>query len=109
MPEEKVVEVKREDIQIAAKESVRKKGWLPGIFRTIIHGAMEKLKKLIREYDLPPKPAPKVDIDLYNDMVKLHKAINKEKDAAIETCYMFCLHRDQRGCQRVLLFVINLS
>ena len=82
VPEEKVMEVKREDIQIAAKESVRKKGWLPGLFRTIIHGAMEKLKKLIREYDLPPKPISKVDIDLYNDMVKLHKAINKEKDAA---------------------------
>ena len=43
---------------------------------------MEKLKKLIREYDLPPKPVPKVDIDLYNDMVKLYKAITKEKDAA---------------------------
>lgn len=78
VPEEKIMEVKREDIQKAAKESVQKKGWLPGLFRSIVNKAREKLQGLIRTMKLPPKPIPQVDIDVYNRMVKLYQALTAE-------------------------------
>ena len=82
VPEEKIMEVKREDIQKAASESVKKEGWLPGLFRSIVHKAKEKLQGLIRSVKLPPKPLPEVDIDVYNNMVMLYKALVKERDTA---------------------------
>ena len=81
VPEEKIMEVKLEDIQKAAKESVQKKGWLPGLFRSIVNKAREKLQGLIRTMKLPPKPIPKVDIDIYNNMVAVYKDITKHSNA----------------------------
>ena len=82
VPEEKIIEVKREDIQKAASESMKKEGWLPGLFKNIVHKAKEKLQGLIYSMKLPPKPLPKVDIDVYNGMVRVYKALTKERDAA---------------------------
>lgn len=81
VPEEKIIEVKREDIQKAAKESVQQKGWLPGLFRAIVYKAKEKLESLILSFKLPPKPVPKVDIDIYNGMVAVYKDITKHSNA----------------------------
>ena len=81
VPEEKIIEVKREDIQKTAKESVRQKGWLPGLFRAIVNKAKEKLESLIISFKLPPKPMPKVDIDIYNGMVAVYKDITKHSNA----------------------------
>lgn len=81
VPEEKIIEVKRENIQKAASESMKKEGWLPGLFRTIVHKAKEKLQGLIYSMKLPPKPLPKVDIDVYNSMVAVYKDISKHSDA----------------------------
>lgn len=82
VPEEKIIEVKHEDIQKTASESVKKEGWLPGLFRTIVHKAKEKLQGLIYSMKLPPKPLPEVDLDVYNGMVRIYKALTKERDAA---------------------------
>ena len=81
VPEEKIIDVKREDIQKAASESVKKEGWLPGLFRAIVYKAKEKLGSLILSFKLPPKPIPKVDIDIYNSMVAVYKDISKHSDA----------------------------
>lgn len=82
VPEEKIIEVKHEDIQKAASESVKKEGWLPGLFKSIVHKAKEKLQGLIYSMKLPPKPLPQVDLDVYNGMVRIYKALTKERDAA---------------------------
>ena len=82
VPEEKIIEVKHEDIQKAASESVKKEGWLPGLFKNIVHKAKEKLQGLIYSMKLPPKPLPEVNLDVYNGMVRIYKALTKERDAA---------------------------
>ena len=82
VPEKKIIEIKHEDIQKAASESVKQEGWLPGLFKNIVHKAKEKLQGLIYSMKLPPKPLLKVDIDVYNGMVRVYEALTKERDAA---------------------------
>ena len=41
---------------IPGREKTEKKGWLPGLFRSIVSKAKDFLQNLIREHDMPPKP-----------------------------------------------------
>ena len=41
----------------------------------------KRLQVMIRSMKLPPKPLPKVDIDVYNSMVAVYKDISKHSDA----------------------------
>ena len=60
---------------------MRQKGWLPGLFQAIVNKAKETLESLIISFKLPPKPMPKVDIDIYNGMVAVYKDISKHSNA----------------------------
>ena len=54
----KILEVKRTEIHEKASQSIKSKGWLPNLFRSIVSKAKDFLQNLIREHDMPPKPCP---------------------------------------------------
>ncbi|MBR3397398.1 MAG: MobA/MobL family protein [Lachnospiraceae bacterium] len=78
VPEEEILKVRKEQIGQTVKLSIKEKGWLPGLFRSIVHRAIDRLKDMIRNLTLPPKPEPKVDIREYDSMSKLYKKISYE-------------------------------
>lgn len=60
--EAKIIEVKQAEIHDKVSQSIRKSGWLPGLFRSIVSKAKDFLQGLIRQQDMPPKPT--LDIDM---------------------------------------------
>ena len=82
VPEEKILEVKKEQVGQETKRSINQNGWLPGMFRLILRRGIDRLKDMIRNLILPPKPEPKVDIREYDSMVKLYKEISYEAGVA---------------------------
>lgn len=77
VPEEKVLEIKREEIQNRSKYSISEHGWLPGLFRTIIQKAKSILELLIRQAKLPPKPKPGIDMAVFKEMKELLHRLRK--------------------------------
>lgn len=71
VPEEKVLEIKHEEIQNRSKTSISEHGWLPGLFRTIVQKAKSILELLIRQAKLPPKPKPGIDMAVFKEMKEL--------------------------------------
>lgn len=55
VPEEKLLEIKHEEIQNRSKYSISERGWLPSLFRTIVQKAKSILEVLIRQAKLPPE------------------------------------------------------
>ena len=78
VPEEKILEVKKEQIGQETKRSINENGWLPGLFRIIIGKAIDRLKDMVRSLMFPPKPVLQVDIREYDSMAKLYKVISYE-------------------------------
>ena len=60
--EAKILEVKQTEIHEKASQSIKRKGWLPNLFRGIVAKAKDFLQNLIREKDMLPKPT--LDIDM---------------------------------------------
>ena len=60
--EAKILEVKQTEIHEKASQSIKSKGWLPNLFRSIVNKAKDFLQNLIREHDIPPKPVLEIDI-----------------------------------------------
>ena len=56
----KDLEVKQTEIHEKASQSIKSKGWLPNLFRSIVNKAKDFLQNLIREHDMPPKPVGRV-------------------------------------------------
>lgn len=50
------------EIHKKVSQSIRKNGWMPDLFRSIIREAKESLQGLIHRQDIPPKPI--LDIDM---------------------------------------------
>lgn len=71
VPEEKVLEIKHEEIQDRSKTSISEHGWLPSLFRTIVQKAKSILELLIRQAKLPPKPKPGIDMAVFKEMKEL--------------------------------------
>lgn len=69
--ETKILEIKKEEIHQKASQSIKEKGWLPNLFRSIIGRAKELLQSLIREKDMPPKPTLDIDMVEFRRMKKL--------------------------------------
>ncbi len=79
--EAKIIEVKRTEIHEKASQSIKSKGWLPGLFRSIVSKAKDFLQNLIREHDMPPKPVLEIDMAEFRTMQKLMiKAQDKAKE-----------------------------
>ena len=77
VPEEKVLEIKHEEIQNKSKYSISEHGWLPGLFRTIVQKAKSILELLIRQAKLPPKPKPGIDMAVFKEMKELLHRLRK--------------------------------
>ena len=69
--ETKILEIKKEEIHQKASQSIKEKGWLPTLFRSIIGRAKELLQSLIREKDMPPKPTLDMDMAEFRRMKNL--------------------------------------
>lgn len=69
--ETKILEIKKEEIHQKASQSIKEKGWLPTLFRSIIGRAKELLQSLIREKDMPPKPTLDMDMAEFRSMKNL--------------------------------------
>ena len=79
--EAKILEVKQTEIHEKASQSIKSKGWLPGLFRSIVNKAKDFLQNLIREHDMPPKPVLEIDMAEFRTMQKLMiKAQDKAKE-----------------------------
>lgn len=79
--EAKILEVKRTEIHEKTSQSIKSKGWLPGLFRSIVSKAKDFLQNLIREHDMPPKPVLEMDMAEFRTMQKLMiKAQDKAKE-----------------------------
>ncbi|MFR5497007.1 MAG: MobA/MobL family protein [Ruminococcus bicirculans (ex Wegman et al. 2014)] len=79
--EAKILEVKQTEIHEKASRSIKSKGWLPGLFRSIVSKAKDFLQNLIREHDMPPKPVLEIDMAEFRTMQKLMiKAQDKAKE-----------------------------
>ena len=79
--EAKILEVKQTEIHEKTSQSIKSKGWLPGLFRSIVSKAKDFLQNLIREHDMPPKPVLEIDMAEFRTMQKLMiKAQDKAKE-----------------------------
>lgn len=79
--EAKILEVKRTEIHEKTSQSIKCKGWLPNLFRSIVSKAKDFLQNLIREHDMPPKPVLEIDMAEFRTMQKLMiKAQDKAKE-----------------------------
>ena len=76
--EERIVEIKEEHILRESARSVKREGWLPGLFRSIIEKAKELLLSLIREGKIPPRPVLSIDFNEYRMMQKLMTRLQDE-------------------------------
>ena len=69
--EAKIMEIKQTEIQDKASESIRKSGWLPDMFCSIVGKAKDFLQTLIREQDMPPKPTLNINMTEFRIMQQL--------------------------------------
>ena len=79
--EAKILEIKKTEIHIKAKNSIQKQGWLPGLFRKIVDRAKNILQVLIRKAEIPPQPVLNLDLEEFRTMQKLMiKAQEKSRE-----------------------------
>lgn len=79
--EAKILEVKQIEIHDKVSQSIRKSGWLPNLFRSIVSRAKEFLQNLIREHDMPPKPTLSINMAEFRTMRDLMKRVQDEARA----------------------------
>lgn len=79
--EAKILEVKRTEIHEKMSQSIKSKGWLPSLFRSIVSKAKDFLQNLIREHAMPPKPVLEIDMAEFRHMRNLMK---KVQDKAVK-------------------------
>ena len=69
--EARILEVKKTEIHDKVSSSIRKSGWLPNLFRSIVSRAKDFLQNLIREHGMPPKPTLDIDMAEFRTMRNL--------------------------------------
>ena len=79
--EAQILEVKQTEIHEKASQSIKSKGWLPNLFRSIVSKAKDFLQNLIREKDMPPKPMLDIDMAEFRHMRNL---MIKVQDKAVK-------------------------
>ena len=65
VPDKDVKEVKRTEVTGKIRESIRKYGSNPGMFRDIVYKAVEVLKGILAKFAAPPKPEMHIDMKRY--------------------------------------------
>lgn len=79
--ETKILEVKQTEIHDKVSQSIRKSGWLPNLFRSIVSKAKDFLQNLIREHDMPPKPTLSINMTEFRTMRDLMIRVQDEARA----------------------------
>lgn len=79
--ETKILEIKQAEIHDKVSQSIRKSGWLPNLFRSIVSKAKEFLQSLIREHGMPPKPTLSIDMAEFRTMRDLMIRVQDEARA----------------------------
>ena len=79
--ETKILEIKQAEIHDKVSQSIRKSGWLPNLFRSIVNKAKEFLQNLIREHDMPPKPTLSINMAEFRTMRDLMIRVQDEARA----------------------------
>lgn len=79
--EAKIPEIKQDEIHDKVSRSIRKSGWLPNLFCSIVGKAKEFLQNLIREHGMPPKPALSIDMAEFRTMRDLMIRVQDEARA----------------------------
>ena len=62
-------------------QSIRKGGWLPDLFRSIVNKAKDFLQNLIREHGMPPKPTLSINMTEFRTMRNLMIRVQDEARA----------------------------
>ncbi len=76
--EARILEVKQTEIHDKVSSSIRKSGWLPNLFRSIVNKAKDFLQNLIREHSIPPKPTLDIDMAEFRTMRNLMIRVQDE-------------------------------
>lgn len=76
--EARILEVKQTEIHDRVSNSIRKSGWLPNLFRSIVNKAKDFLQNLIREHGMPPKPTLDIDMAEFRTMRNLMIRVQDE-------------------------------
>ena len=76
--EARILEVKQSEIHDKVSSSIRKSGWLPNLFRSIVNKAKDFLQNLIREHGMPPKPTLDIDVAEFRTMRNLMIRVQDE-------------------------------
>ena len=79
--ETKILEIKQTEIHDKVSQSIRKSGWLPNLFRSIVNKAKDFLQNLIREHDMPPKPTLSINMAEFRTMQNLMIRVQDEARA----------------------------
>ncbi|MGN0426949.1 MAG: MobA/MobL family protein [Agathobacter sp.] len=79
--ETKILEIKQAEIHDKISNSIRKSGWLPNLFRSIVSKAKEFLQNLVREHGMPPKPTLSIDMAEFRTMRDLMIRVQDEARA----------------------------
>lgn len=79
--EAKILEIKQAEIHDKVSQSIRKSGWLPNLFRSIVSKAKEFLQNLIREHGMPPKPTLSINMSEFRTMQDLMIRVQDEARA----------------------------
>ena len=66
-----ILEVKQAEIHNKVSQSIKSKGWLPNLFRSIVGKAKDFLQSLIRQHDMPPKPTLSINMTEFRTMQRL--------------------------------------
>lgn len=79
--ETKILEIKQAEIHDKVSQSIRKSGWFPNLFRSIVSKAKDFLQNLIREHDMPPKPTLSINMAEFRTMRNLMIRVQDEARA----------------------------
>ena len=76
IPEEKILQAKKETISIPIQESFRQNGFHPESLREIVLNAIRKLLSLIREMRIPVIEEIRSEFRLFESMIEIRKKLN---------------------------------
>ena len=79
--ETKILEIKQAEIHDKINNSIRKSGWPPNLFRSIVSKAKGFLQNLIREHGMPPKPRLDIIMTEFRTMQNLMIRVQDEARA----------------------------
>ena len=76
IPEEEILQIKKENVSIPIQESYRQKGFHPELLREILAAAIRKLLSLVRATRIPIIEEIRSEFRLFESMIEIRKKLN---------------------------------